>query len=249
MKCDRALLSAYLDNELRADDRLELELHIMSCPDCTEHLERYRRVRYEIRDDPARRAPTLLRANVESRIRERRRQRSSRWLPLVVGAPLSLIGILAGAALVAPRAETSPQLAVTATSPMTGAKRVAANGAVELWFDRELMAGGAGLTVTVDPSVPVHVAVEGNALRIEPYGAFEPGQSYTVAVESVLDVDGRRLKNPAVVSFVTAPAVTADADLGSPRGESIASVDVASSQDSAGPSALAGVPLPSIASV
>jgi len=104
---------------------------------------------------------------------------------------------------------------------MTGANRVAPNGAVELWFDRELTPGARGMTVTVDPAVPVRVSVDGNALRIEPDQAFEPGQSYTVAVESVLDVDGRRLKNPAVVSFVTAPASLADVpgELGSPRGE------------------------------
>ncbi|HEX3246614.1 MAG TPA: Ig-like domain-containing protein [Chloroflexota bacterium] len=249
MKCDRALLSAYLDNELKAEDRRDLELHVTSCADCAERLEQYRGVRFEIRDEPIRRAPPLLRSNLESRIRERRRQHGSRWLPIALGAPLSLIGVLAGAALVAPGGESSSALAVTATSPMTGAKRVALNGAVELWFDRDLMPGAAGLTVTVDPPIPVRVASEGNAVRIEPDGAFEPGQSYTVAVESVVDVDGRRLKNPAVVSFVTASVGLANTDLGSPRGESLASAEGGSSADSTSQSALASVPLPGIGSV
>jgi Bacterial Ig-like domain/Putative zinc-finger len=221
MKCNRALLSAYLDNELKADDRHALEVHVASCDDCTQQLERYRRLRFELRDAPIRRAPAQLGRNVEARIQERRRHSTLRWLPIAVGVPLSVVGVLAGAAFLAPRGEPSPQLAVTATSPMTGANRVAPNGPVELWFDRELMPGARGVTVTVDPALPVRVSLDGNALRIEPDRAFEPGQSYTVAVESVLDVDGRRLKNPAVVSFVTAPASLADVtgELGSPRGE------------------------------
>jgi hypothetical protein len=247
MKCDRALLSAYLDNELKADDRHTLEMHVADCDDCTQQLERYRRLRSELRDAPIRRAPAQLGRNVEARIQERRRHSTLRWLPIAIGAPLSLVGVLIGVAFMAPRGEPSPQLAVTATSPKTGANRVAANGPVELWFDRELIPGAPGMTVTVDPAVPVRVSVDGNALRIEPDQAFEPGRSYTVAVESVLDVDGRRLKNPAVVSFVTAPASLADVagELGSPRGEASTS---AAQSDSTTRSNLTDVSIAGLAS-
>jgi hypothetical protein len=97
---------------------------------------------------------------------------------------VTFAGVVAGAVLVAPRGETSPQLTVTATSPMNGATRVAPDGTVELWFDRELVSNTAGFAVTVDPPVPVRVSVDGNTLRIEPDDAFAAGQSYTVAVES-----------------------------------------------------------------
>lgn len=249
MKCDRALLSSYLDNDLPAADRQRLETHVLDCAECAQALDAYRGLRFQIRDDAPRRAPPSLRAAVESGIQTRRRQAQLRWLPIAIGAPLSLIGILAGAALVAPRAETSPQLSVTATSPATGATRVALNGAVELWFDRELMAGAAGATVTVDPPLPIRIAVDGNSLRIDPDGAFEPGQTYTVAVQSVVDVDGRRLRNPAVVSFMTAPTTVADVTtaLGSPRGEAL-SVPSAAVVASGVPER-AAAPLPALSSV
>jgi hypothetical protein len=250
MKCDGALLSAYLDNELKADQRTALELHVTRCIDCAVQLEKYRRLRFDIRDEPLYRAPTQLRSTVQTRIRERRRQRCVGWMAAAVGAPLSLFGALAGAALIAPRGELPSQLAVTATSPMTGARRVAPSDAVELWFDREL-ASVSAVAVTVDPPIPVHVAVDGNALRIEPDGAFEPGQTYTVAVESVVDVDGRRLKTPAVVSFVTAPAALAAAsgELGSPRGapaesDSTTAEPVKPQLSDISISAIAGVPAP-----
>jgi hypothetical protein len=251
MKCDDALLSEYLDNELNADERTALEAHVTSCLECSGRIENYRRLRFEIRDEPLRRAPSQLRANVRTRIRERERQRRMRWVPLAIAAPVTVVGTLVGAIAMSPRVEPAPQLAVTATSPMNGATRVAPNGTVELWFDRELAPNAAGLAVTVDPPVPVRVSVEGNALRVEPDGAFEVGQSYTVAVESVVDVDGRRLKDPAVVSFATAPSALAiPTDLGSPRG--VPSEDVASaSPETSGPRisdatlpAIGGMPAP-----
>jgi anti-sigma factor RsiW len=247
MKCDGALLSAYLDNELKAVERTELEVHVTNCVDCAGQLEKYRRLRFDIRDEPLHRPPAQLRSSIQSRIYQRRQQWGLRWAGLAVGAPLAIFGVLAGSALVAPRSESSPQLAVTATSPMTGARRVAPNDAVELWFDREL-ASSSPVAVTVDPPVPVHVAVEGNALRIEPDGAFEAGQTYTVAVESVVDVDGRRLKNPAVVSFVTAPPALAasSGELGSPRG--VPSESGATTAEAAKPQ-LSDVSLSAIASV
>ncbi|MFN0073149.1 MAG: Ig-like domain-containing protein [Chloroflexota bacterium] len=252
MKCDRALLSAYIDHELNAAERLQIEAHVIDCPECAQQLERYRGVRFQLRNEAPRRAPSELRARVESQMRARRRKENLRWLPLAVGAPLSVIGIVAGAALLGSRGEPSAPLAVTATSPMSGAQRVAPGGAVELWFDRELMPGTGGVTVTVDPPVPVRIIVDGNALRIEPDTAFESGQNYTVAVESALDVDGRRLKQPALVSFVTAPPVVAEVrpELGSPRGVPGVSANGAAASDpasiggkSAAPiSPLAGVP-------
>ena len=66
MKCDGALLSAYLDNELKADERSQLEVHVTSCADCADRLENFRCLRFEIRDEPLRRAPAQLRYNVRS---------------------------------------------------------------------------------------------------------------------------------------------------------------------------------------
>jgi hypothetical protein len=247
MKCDSALLSAYLDNELKADERSEVELHVTSCPDCAGKLEKYRRLRFELRDEPLRRAPAQLRSDIRIRIHGRERQRWMRWIPLAIGAPVTMVGVVVSAVAMAPRSDSSPRLAVTATSPMNGATRVAPNGTVEMWFDRELAPGTADVAVSVDPPVPVRVSIEGNALRINPDMAFDPGQTYTVAVESVVDVDGRRLKTPAVISFVTGSSALANSsDLGSPRGVPLEGAVATSESDSR---RLGEVSLPSIASV
>jgi hypothetical protein len=246
MKCDSALLSAYLDNELKADERSKLELHVTSCPECAGRLAKYRHLGFELRDEPLRRAPAQLRYDIRTRIQERDRQRRMRWLPLAIGAPVTMVGVLVSAVVMAPRSDSSPQLAVTATSPMNGATRVPLNGTLELWFDRELAPSTADVAVSVDPPVPVRVSVDGNALRISPDVAFDPGQTYTVAVESVADVDGRRLRSPVLVSFATGSSTMANsADLGSPRG--VPSEEVVASE-SASPR-LGEVSLPAFASV
>jgi hypothetical protein len=116
-----------------------------------------------------------------------------------------------------------------------------------MWFDRELAPSTTDVAVSVDPPVPVRVSIDGNALRIDPDVAFDPSQTYTVAVESVVDVDGRRLKTPAVISFATGSSVVADsAALGSPRG--VPSDGIPSTSESDSPR-LGEVSLPSIASV
>ena len=201
-------------------DRERLEAHLGGCSSCAQSLDMYRAMRFELRSEPVRRAPSSLRASVMERARERRRREQLRWLPLAVGAPLVFVGVVAGASLLQPGWQPSPRLAVTATSPITGSTKVPPTGVIEMWFDRDLMPGASGVTVTVDPELPIRLSVEGNALRIEPQDELQSGQSYTVSVESALDVDGRRLQSPAVLTFVTAQTelATASDSSGSPRG-------------------------------
>jgi len=219
MTCDRALLSAFVDNELEPSQKAELEKHLDHCSECASHLEMLRSMHIGLRDTPRMRPPLALATQLQERI-QRKKRASARWLPIAIGAPVGVIGIVAGAALLAPRFEAPTPLVVTATAPAMGAQRVALNGPIELWFDREIQPRAVPV-VTVDPPVPVQFAVDGNALRIEPVGDLTPGQTYTIAVSAITDVDGRKLKTPAIVSFTTATTsvATLPAALGSPRGD------------------------------
>lgn len=219
MTCDRALLSAYVDNELELSQKTDLENHLELCRECASHLEMLRAMRMELRDIPRMHAPSQLGTQLAERIQQKKRV-SARWLPIAIGAPVGVIAMVAGATLLAPRFEAPAPLVVTATAPAMGAQRVALNGPIELWFDREIQKQALPV-VTIDPPAQVQLSVDGNALRIDPMGDLSPGQTYTIAVSSVTDVDGRKLKTPAVVSFTTATTsvATLPAELGSPRGD------------------------------
>lgn len=219
MKCDRALLSAYVDNELEPTQKLDLERHLDLCSECSSQLETFQDVRFQLREMPRAQTPSRLASQLEERIRRKKRAAAG-WLPVAIGAPIGVIGIVAGAALLAPRFQAPAPLMLTATAPASGSQRVAVDGPIELWFDREIQSQ-AEPVVTVEPRVAVRFAVDGNALRIEPESPLVPGQTYTIAVSSITDVDGRKLKSPAVVSFTTALSslVETSAELGSPRGD------------------------------
>lgn len=222
MKCDPARLSAYLDNDLDASERLDVEQHLRRCQCCADALEAYRAVRSVVRGTPQLLAPSSVGDGLETRLERRRRRFTGAWLPVAIGAPVVFVGVLALGALVVSKNEPPADLRVTASFPPAGAQRVSVRAPIELWFDREIQSSAQTGIVTVDPPVPVRLSAQGNSLRIEPVGAFEPDQTYTVAVESIVDVDGRKLRSPAVVSFTTAAPTQVAAPvpgLGSPRGD------------------------------
>jgi len=97
----RDALSAYLDGELREDERRAVELHLAACPSCAREMEELGALDALARDAAAPEAPAGyfddLPSRVRARIRAPRRRVSPLWLvPLAAGL---MVAVLAPAVL------------------------------------------------------------------------------------------------------------------------------------------------------
>lgn len=116
---DLAALSAYLDDELDADERQRLAGHLADCPLCSARLAKLRWLAAQLRSLPEARLGFDLAGVIEGRLAAAPRtpveKGRRRWLghwPLAVGAAASLaIGISMGSALVAGGAVSAPPMA------------------------------------------------------------------------------------------------------------------------------------------
>ena len=92
------LLDAYLDGELAAPDRVELEAHLRACPDCSRLEQRRRALSVAVREQLVRfSAPETLRARVRAGARAEAgrtaRRRVPYWSTLAVAASLAVVAL------------------------------------------------------------------------------------------------------------------------------------------------------------
>lgn len=93
---ERALLSAYLDGELGAEESARVEAHLATCTSCAATLSALRATA----DDLSALAPAALDARASWALRaalrrEGRRARTARWVPVAAAASLAAIATLA----------------------------------------------------------------------------------------------------------------------------------------------------------
>ena len=93
-----AQLDAYLDGELAAPDRAELEQHLRACPDCSRLERRRRALSAAVREQlPRFPAPDTLRARVRAGVRaeagQTARRRIPYWSGLAVAASLAVVAV------------------------------------------------------------------------------------------------------------------------------------------------------------
>lgn len=115
MNCDDSgiRLGAYIDQELDAAARVDVEGHLQTCPACRVRHDRQRALSAALREQlPTFEAPDLLRARVEGAVKGASAERASmpvrRWRWAAVAASVLFV-ITAGYAALGPRRTASPQ--------------------------------------------------------------------------------------------------------------------------------------------
>jgi hypothetical protein len=124
-------LSEYMDDELRGEERAQLEAHLAECGDCRALLEDLRRVVRQASALQDRMPATDLWPRIRTRLEEgadivpigaaptvRERRRFSFTIPQAAAAALALILVGGGAAWMALRSETPTQVAVEEQPPV-----------------------------------------------------------------------------------------------------------------------------------
>ena len=148
MKCDRELLSAYLDGELKGRSLGRLEAHLARCAACRDELERLRAMDRVLDALEKPTAPD----GFENRLAARLAGETERVVPIrrlvgvrrVVAAVAAAVVLVAGAALL--MNQTSRRVTSTPTGGLAVAKpvEVAANG--DLLRDLEVVMALADMT-------------------------------------------------------------------------------------------------------
>lgn len=110
-----------------------------------------------------------------------------------------------------PGGETTP-LTVTQVTPANGAEGVALGTTVTVTFDRPVASASVTESSVSLGSVAGNRAVAGSSVTFTPSGDLSDGQTYTVSVNGVTDLEGVGLAAPFTSSFTTELlAVMADA--------------------------------------
>jgi anti-sigma factor (TIGR02949 family) len=137
-----SLLYPFLDGELEAGERFEIEGHLAGCPGCLSRLESEQRLKDVLRDrTELTRAPAALRARVFDGVRaEKRKERAQQWLKISAAA---LVVCAAGSGVAWVRT-SDLRARYTADAAIGHARKLPAevtqdtNEAVEAWFDGKL---------------------------------------------------------------------------------------------------------------
>jgi mycothiol system anti-sigma-R factor len=137
-----SLLYPFLDGELEAGERFEIESHLGDCPACMARLEAEQRLKDVVRDRVAlAQAPAALRARVFSGVRaEQRKERAQHWLKISAAA---LVVCAAGSGVAWVR-NSGLRERYTEDAALGHARKLPVevqqdtNEAVESWFDGKL---------------------------------------------------------------------------------------------------------------
>lgn len=114
------LLSAYLDGELRPDERDRVAVHLQSCGTCRYELEGVSEARAAVRSLPTLELPVLLMPVDAARMAERERLG---WRITAAAAAVAVIGVLGAFTLTTPEPQriTPPELAQVHLARSNGA--------------------------------------------------------------------------------------------------------------------------------
>lgn len=97
---DIATLSAYLDDELSTDARVDATGHLLACAQCRATLDELEALGHGLRALPCPPLPGELPVRLQTRFASRSRHTSRRdWVPLASAAASILLGLLLGSAL------------------------------------------------------------------------------------------------------------------------------------------------------
>jgi len=205
VKCDRKRISYYLDGELSAAARAELELHLRSCATCQATLRQYRQIRMSIRALPVQPMPAPVRHRVLARVRESapraRAGPAQSWFRAVLPAVASLVVMIAAVFLLRGPARGP---ALESSFPQPGAQGVSTALRIELDFTEPV--DGESARVSLQPSVEILTEWRDGRLIIVPLRELEPDTLYTVRVEGARSADGTEARGPLEVQFRTGSA-------------------------------------------
>lgn len=164
MNCQTAWprLSAYVDNELDADDVRELRDHLATCRGCAERLAAYNRIRAGIRALPRQAPPVRLREAVFARATPAYRRRSfyvglGRQFVAATALAVTVAAVVFTASLFIARSRTSslgnPGLAprIVAIEPRSGTVDWAPSRAIRITFNKPMdqASVAAALRITI----------------------------------------------------------------------------------------------------
>lgn len=137
-----SLLYPFLDGELEAGERCEIEGHLAGCPNCLARLESEQRLKDVVRDRAAiAEAPAALRQRVFTGVRaEQRKERAQQWLKISAAA---LVVCAAGTGVVwirnsGLRQRYADDAAIGHARKLPCEVQQDTNEAVEAWFDGKL---------------------------------------------------------------------------------------------------------------
>lgn len=203
MNCQtaRPRLSAYIDNELDAEQVRELRDHVATCPGCAERLAAYNHIRAGIRALPRQTPPASLRQAVFARATPAYRRRAfyaglGRQFVAASAVAVTVAALVFTASLFVARARTTslgnPSLAprIVAIEPRSGTVDWAPSRAIRVTFNKPMdrASVAAALRITIPaPGGDVDATYlretlgwDGDALLLGAHGGLRPDTDYFI---------------------------------------------------------------------
>ncbi|MCX6023113.1 MAG: zf-HC2 domain-containing protein, partial [Chloroflexi bacterium] len=159
MKCEPALISAYLDGALSPSRRRQIESHMRICPVCRAMHRDYLTLRRGMDSLPWQQAPDRLQGGIRAQIaahQMRGTRRPRRWVPLSSAAAVAVVALSAASApawLFSGSPATAARPVVTFSLPLTQPAAIPSDSVIELRFGASVDREAVQQVLAVSPPV------------------------------------------------------------------------------------------------